>query len=497
MAVADALLDALEAAGIATVGRRRAAARLRRRALARPPGAARVGGRRGPARRRPQPGRRGRPRGRARRPAAVPRARAASRSSPRRWPTRTSTASSPRSRLAGARRRDGHLRRRRRAAGAARRRTSPPAGGRGGAGAGRGVEPDPVDARWTARVARRPSARSSWPARLPCRRGPRARLVDDPDARATPASPMPRDATPTIRRRRRTTSGATRIGPTTFAWGARTFVMGILNVTPGLVLGRRPARRRRGRSRRGGRRPGAADGRRGRRPPRRRRRVDPARATRRSTPPRRSAASCRSSRPSRRRSRPMPISIDTTKPAVAEAALDAGADLINDVWGVGPDDAPGRLAADARRAASSDAQPRRAALRRRRRRGRRRPAGARSTGRCAPGSPRDNLIVDPGIGFGKTAEHNLDVLRDLGALRVARAGRSCSGTSRKSTLGRILDLPADERLEATLATTALGDRGRGRHRAGPRRPARTSARRASADAIVRGRWRRRPEGGPA
>jgi dihydropteroate synthase len=67
----------------------------------------------------------------------------------------------------------------------------------------------------------------------------------------------------------------------------------------------------------------------------------------------------------------------------------------------------------------------------------------------------ERLIVDPGFGFGKTPEHNLTVLRDLAALRVL--GRPILlGTSRKSTLGRVLDLPVDERLEATLATTAIG-----------------------------------------
>jgi dihydropteroate synthase len=67
----------------------------------------------------------------------------------------------------------------------------------------------------------------------------------------------------------------------------------------------------------------------------------------------------------------------------------------------------------------------------------------------------NRIIVDPGIGFGKTAEHNLVLLRELGALRVL--GRPILlGTSRKSTIGKVLDLPADERLEGTLATTALG-----------------------------------------
>ena len=66
-----------------------------------------------------------------------------------------------------------------------------------------------------------------------------------------------------------------------------------------------------------------------------------------------------------------------------------------------------------------------------------------------------NVLVDPGFGFGKTPEQNLALLHDLGGLRLL--GRPIVlGTSRKSTLGKVLDLPAEERLEATLATTALG-----------------------------------------
>src|SRR6478609_7114598 len=65
-----------------------------------------------------------------------------------------------------------------------------------------------------------------------------------------------------------------------------------------------------------------------------------------------------------------------------------------------------------------------------------------------------HALVDPGFGFGKTADHNVALLRDLAALRVL--GRPILlGASRKSTLGKVLDLPGDERLEATLATTAL------------------------------------------
>jgi dihydropteroate synthase len=149
-----------------------------------------------------------------------------------------------------------------------------------------------------------------------------------------------------------------------------------------------------------------------------------------------------------------PISIDTTKPEVAEAALDAGADLVNDVWGVGTDDSIVRVAA-ARGATlvvmHNRAEPRYADLM----------SELLADLRTALdravrlGVAWERLIVDPGFGFGKTPEHNLTVLRDLAALRVL--GRPILlGTSRKSTLGRVLDLPVDERLEATLATTAIG-----------------------------------------
>lgn len=65
------------------------------------------------------------------------------------------------------------------------------------------------------------------------------------------------------------------------------------------------------------------------------------------------------------------------------------------------------------------------------------------------------MIVDPGFGFGKTPLHNLELLRDLGTLRTLHRP-ILLGTSRKSTLGRVLDLPPEERVEATVATTAIG-----------------------------------------
>jgi dihydropteroate synthase len=72
----------------------------------------------------------------------------------------------------------------------------------------------------------------------------------------------------------------------------------------------------------------------------------------------------------------------------------------------------------------------------------------------AAGVAWEQILVDPGFGFGKAPVHNLALLRELGTLHVL--GRPIVlGTSRKSTLGKVLDLPPDERLEATLATTAL------------------------------------------
>jgi dihydropteroate synthase len=194
----------------------------------------------------------------------------------------------------------------------------------------------------------------------------------------------------------------------------------------------------------------------------------------------------------------VPLSIDTTKAVVAEAALSAGATLLNDIWGTSPDPAMAGLAAAARvplivmhnRAVAryddvvaeviADLEE--------------------ALGRAErAGMDRSSLIVDPGIGFGKTADHNVTLLRGLGALRSL--GRPILlGTSRKSTIGRILDLPADQRLEGTLATTALGiaagiDIVRVHDVEANVRAARVS------DAIVRGRWHADPEppveGGPA
>jgi dihydropteroate synthase len=150
----------------------------------------------------------------------------------------------------------------------------------------------------------------------------------------------------------------------------------------------------------------------------------------------------------------MPISIDTTKPAVAAAAIDAGADLVNDVWGVGEDDSLIRLAAERRVPIvlmHNRAEPRYTDLMAEVAADLERAIERALEAGVAP----EDILVDPGFGFGKTAEHNLELLRELGSLR--RLGRPIVlGASRKSTLGKVLDLPADQRLEATIATTVLG-----------------------------------------
>ncbi|REJ34959.1 MAG: dihydropteroate synthase [Bacillota bacterium] len=156
-----------------------------------------------------------------------------------------------------------------------------------------------------------------------------------------------------------------------------------------------------------------------------------------------------------RRAVDVPISVDTYKARVAEAALREGADLINDISGLSADPDMAPLAAAAgvpvilmHRRPFDDPYP-----------------GdvwedvldglGRSIARAeAAGVPRRNLIVDPGFGFGKTDRQNFQLVRELSRLKVFGLP-TLLGPSRKSTLGRLLDLPVDQREEATGAVTAL------------------------------------------
>jgi dihydropteroate synthase len=152
----------------------------------------------------------------------------------------------------------------------------------------------------------------------------------------------------------------------------------------------------------------------------------------------------------------LPVSIDTYKPEVAEAAIAAGAHMLNDIWGFRHEGDGERLA----RLAAASGLP---AVVMHNQRGR--PfhdvvgdllIGFRESLRIAreAGVPEERLIIDPGFGFGWDAEQNLEMLRRLAELRVL--GRPVLiGTSRKSTIGKVLDLPAEERLEGTAATVAV------------------------------------------
>lgn len=164
----------------------------------------------------------------------------------------------------------------------------------------------------------------------------------------------------------------------------------------------------------------------------------------------------------------LPLSIDTYKPVVAAAALEAGAHILNDIHGLqGPggaelarlaarygaaivamhNDPALRHAAEANSASPEVRDPLPSVL-----------AFLRRSldGARAAGVPAERVILDPGIGFGKTPAQNIAILRDLRAL-FALGRPVLLGVSRKSVFGYLLpelSNPAD-RLEATLAVTAL------------------------------------------
>jgi dihydropteroate synthase len=152
----------------------------------------------------------------------------------------------------------------------------------------------------------------------------------------------------------------------------------------------------------------------------------------------------------------IPISIDTTKSEVARAALDEGADVVNDISALGFDPAMAPLAAKENVPVvlmHMQGTPRTM---------QQNPfyenvveevkefLGRRVEFAIEAGVDADRIIVDPGIGFGKNVEHNLALVRGLGAL--AGLGRPVLvGTSRKTFIGKLLDAAPEERLEGSLA----------------------------------------------
>ena len=149
----------------------------------------------------------------------------------------------------------------------------------------------------------------------------------------------------------------------------------------------------------------------------------------------------------------IPVSVDTYKSTAAKAAVEAGADLVNDIWGLKYDSAMARVIADSGVCCCLMHNREKAEythfmdevledLR-----------DSLSIAENA-GITREKIILDPGVGFGKTYEDNLEVLRSLSRFSEL----SCPmllGTSRKSVIGLTLDLPASERVEGTLVTTVL------------------------------------------
>ncbi len=241
--------------------------------------------------------------------------------------------------------------------------------------------------------------------------------------------------------------GMTRCGRTEFTWGSRTYIMGIINVTPDSFSGDGLGNDLEAAVAQGVRfveegadildvggestRPGSAP-------------VSVEEELRRVIPVVERLA----------REVSVPISIDTYKGDVARRALQSGAQMLNDVWGLKHDPSVAHLAAETgvplilmHNQQGTVYQNLMADI-------------LESLGQSIQLAQRarvkwENIIVDPGIGFGKNLQQNLEVMRHLRDFTTL--GRPLLlGTSRKSMIGLTLNLPAEERLEGTAATIALG-----------------------------------------
>ncbi|WP_088226284.1 dihydropteroate synthase [Desulfosporosinus sp. FKB] len=150
----------------------------------------------------------------------------------------------------------------------------------------------------------------------------------------------------------------------------------------------------------------------------------------------------------------LPLSIDTYKAKVAAKALEAGVHIINDIWGLQKDPEMARVVGDYR--APVIIMHNQAGTTYHHLMGDILTFLKRSIGLAeACGLTGDQIILDPGIGFGKTLEQNLEVMSRLAEFKTL-GHPVLLGTSRKSMIGKTLDLAVDERLEGTLATSILG-----------------------------------------
>ena len=149
----------------------------------------------------------------------------------------------------------------------------------------------------------------------------------------------------------------------------------------------------------------------------------------------------------------IPISVDTYKSGVAEAAAQAGADLINDIWGLKYDPHMAEVIAKSGLACclmhNRDNTEYRNFMEDMKQDLRETIALAK-----AAGIADDKIILDPGVGFAKSYENNLEVIRRLKEFNELKYP-VLLGTSRKSVIGLTLDLPAAERVEGTIVTTVM------------------------------------------
>jgi dihydropteroate synthase len=164
----------------------------------------------------------------------------------------------------------------------------------------------------------------------------------------------------------------------------------------------------------------------------------------------------------------IPLSIDTVKPLVAETALKAGASIINDISGTQQDPAMRTLAAESgvylvlmhngSEAHAVEKDSRLGAMYEAPAYGDiiddvRHQLSELAAQALAAGVKRERIIIDPGLSFGKTVEQNLRLINELDKLKTL-GFPLLAGPSRKSFIGRVLDLPVEERLEGTAAAVA-------------------------------------------